>query len=159
MYTIKPVNTRFFSTCKKEVRNLQLLQQVVIKKIMPDLIYDPIPIRVRAIQINNKSFHMKKIIILLLALYCSIGNSSAQKKSATEKVVETSEKINKKSKEISEASNKVSDQAQQVGQHAQNISTNVKIIYRVIEPILQHFKRKKKIGGTNSETVTNTNTV
>lgn len=100
---------------------------------------------------------MKKIIFVATASLLFIFTVQAQKKTVTEKAVETAEKANKKAHEISNASNKVAEQAQQVGQHAQNITNNAKAIYRVIEPILQHFKRKKKSGGTNPEVVANTN--
>lgn len=100
---------------------------------------------------------MKKIIFVATASLLFIFTVQAQKKTVTEKAVETAEKANKKAHEISNASSKVTEQAKQVGQHAQNITNNAKAIYRVIEPILQHFKRKKKSSVTNPEFAANTN--
>ena len=97
---------------------------------------------------------MKKNIILLTGALIICTSLQAQKKPVTDKVVAASEKANKKIQQISDASNRIKEQADQVGANAQNIAKNVKAVIKIFEPILQHFKKKKKPG--NDAVVVNT---
>ena len=102
---------------------------------------------------------MKKIIVLNLLCIALFTNAQAQKKPATEKVVQASEKVNNKSREISEASNKVAEQANQAGQNAKNIAANVKAVIKVFEPILKHFKKRKATTTSNTDVAAGKNNV
>jgi hypothetical protein len=103
---------------------------------------------------------MKKIIIVKILCIALFINAQAQKKTATDKAVETSEKINNKSREISDASNKVADQARQAGDNAKNIASNLKAVLKVFEPILKlHFKKRNKNKPADNEVVVNTGQV
>lgn len=101
---------------------------------------------------HTKKIKMKKTFLLLSICFLNYY-LQAQEKPVTDKVVEAAEKTNKKSQQISEASNKVKEQAQQVGTNAQNIASNVKAVIKIFEPILQHFKKKKKPVPTGNDAV------
>jgi hypothetical protein len=103
---------------------------------------------------------MKKTIIVKLLFMALFINAQAQKKTATDRAVETSEKINNKSREVSDASNKVADQARQAGDNVKNIASNLKAVLKVFEPILRlHFKKRNKSKPANDEVVINTGQV